>query len=56
MGEKIGLKMREQDAKARKRRLFLDYVNLRQNVQGGENSLLEYGIDNLTMYKQLVDR
>jgi len=28
MGEKIGLKMREQDGKARGRRLFLEYVTL----------------------------
>ena len=52
---KIGGKMREQDAKARGRRLFLECVT-RQNVQGDENNLLKYDIDSVPIYKHFVDR
>jgi hypothetical protein len=50
MEGKIGRNMREQDAKARGTAIF-GLCNSRQNVQGDENNLLKYDIDNFPIYK-----
>lgn len=55
IGGEIGGKMRDREAKTRGRWLFLEYVT-RQNVQGDENNLQSYDIDNVPIYKHFVDR